>query len=194
MVAPAILAIPPIVEGIVWLGAALGITHMVAPGKEEREQSIRDLGNAIAGNNSSAMSNAQDDAKANADGRTDATTCTGDCPPPPNTPCGALYAQIETATAELAARRAAMLADRAISAGGLGMYELFLRDSSARVPDPRGIRPHLGNWIGHRDQILQKQSYLKGLLDQYKAAGCSPLPLGAETQANLPPPIKPFGY
>ncbi len=125
---------------------------------------------------------------------TDATTCIGNCPPPPNTPCGVLYAQIESTTAELAARRAAMLADRAISAGGLGMYELFLRDPAATVPDPRGIRPNLGSWIGHRNQILQKQSHLKGLLAQYKAAQCSPLPLGAETQANLPPPIKPFGY
>jgi hypothetical protein len=72
----ALPAIPPIVEGIIWLGAALGIGHQVLPGKEEREQSIRDLGNAMA------MSNAQDDAKANADSGAAVDACST-CPPPP---------------------------------------------------------------------------------------------------------------
>jgi hypothetical protein len=70
----AVIAIPPIIEGLIWLGAALGIGHQVAPGKEGREQSIRDLGNAMS------MSNAQDDAKANADTGTTAATCaSGKC-------------------------------------------------------------------------------------------------------------------
>jgi hypothetical protein len=83
----ALPAIPPIVEGILLLGAALGIGHQVLPGKQEREQSIRDLGNAMA------MSNAQDDAKANADSGTTAATCaTGNCGG--SDPCAGLRKQL----------------------------------------------------------------------------------------------------
>jgi hypothetical protein len=72
------------------------------------------------------------------------------------------------------------------------MYDLFLRDPAAKVPDPRGIRPNLGNWLGHRTQILEKQANLQALIAQYRAKPCSPLPPGAETQAYLPPPEQPF--
>jgi hypothetical protein len=76
----AVIAIPPIVKGIVMLGGMLGIGHQVVPGKEGREQSIRDLANA--------MSNAQNDAKTKATGGTTAATCAaGNCPPPPDGGC-----------------------------------------------------------------------------------------------------------
>jgi hypothetical protein len=77
---PIVLAIPVIVEGILWAAATVGVVgtaHVVLPGKEEREQSIRELGNAMS------MSNAQEDAKANADTSAAAATCaTGTCANP----------------------------------------------------------------------------------------------------------------
>jgi hypothetical protein len=77
----ALPAVPPIVEGLILLGAGLGITHQVAPGKEAREQSIRDLADA--------MSNAQNDAKTKASGGTTAATCAaGNCPPWPGDVAG----------------------------------------------------------------------------------------------------------
>lgn len=139
---------------------------------------------AVTNNGNTAANNA------NAKGATQTSVCST-CPPPR---CAPLYAKISALTAELASRRAAMLADRPVSQGGLGMYALFLRDPNAVVPDPRGIKPHLGNWRGHRVQILQKQKQLKTLIGQFRAQKCSPLPVGAETQANLPPPSGPFNY
>lgn len=114
------------------------------------------------------------------------------CPPPPDSECGRLYAKIQETTQELAKRRADMLADRPVSQGGLGMYELFLRDPVARVADPRGIKPDLGNWQGHHDQILEKQRNIKSNLKQYNKKKCGVLPNGAETQSDLPPPSRPF--
>lgn len=137
-----------------------------------------------------AMSQSADDkAEENLSSSTsEENTCDG-CEPPPR--CQPLYADIQRLTTELATRRAAMLADRPVSEGGLGMYDLHLRDPTAKVPDPRGIRPNLGNWIGHRQQIIEKQTRLRSQIALYRGQGCSPLPLGAETQAYLDPPNRP---
>lgn len=153
------------------------------------------LGTAVIGYkalNSSSESTPSEEANTQADTalKDEAIDCeTGNCPSPK---CKELYAKIAEITQELAQRRADMLADRSVAEGGLGMYELFLRDPNAKVADPRGIRRDLGNWLGHRTQIIQKQSQLIALIAQYRAEGCSPLPPGAETQATLPPPSMPF--
>lgn len=116
------------------------------------------------------------------------------CPPPSDSECRKLYAKIQETTQELARRRADMLADRSVSQGGLGMYELFLTDPNAKVSDPRGIKCNLGNWQGHEVQILEKQENMKRHLKKYGDKKCGVLPSGAETQSDLPPPTKPFSY
>ena len=134
--------------------------------------------------------NADDEAENSLSSATDDTCAT--CIPDPNSECGILYQKIEKLTRELARRRAEMLADRSVSQGGLGMYELYLRDPTAKVPDPRGIRRDLGNWLGHKGQIIEKQTSLINQVSLYRAKKCGPLPPSAETQAYLPPPEVPY--
>ena len=142
---------------------------------------------------SSSVENADEKAGTQLERGSVAATCaTGSCPPPPG--CNDIIAKIKELTGELAKRRGDMLADRPVSQGGLGMYELFLKDPLAKVPDPRGIKPDLGNWDGHRRQILEKQQNAKRELKKHKEKKCGALPSGAETQAELPPPTRPFGH
>uniref|UniRef100_UPI0014851C39 hypothetical protein n=1 Tax=Rhizobium sp. FKY42 TaxID=2562310 RepID=UPI0014851C39 len=144
------------------------------------------IGNAV-----SEMSNADEEAGTKpATGAIDEVCST--CPPPPESECGKLYAKIKELTQELAKRRADMLADRSVSQGGLGMYETFLKDPYAKIPHPRGIEKDLGNWDGHRRQILEKQENMNRNLKKYRDKKCGVLPPGAETQAGLPPPSRPF--
>lgn len=139
-----------------------------------------------------AIEGADEDAEENLSGaQTGAEVCS-DCRPPPGTECGNLYDRIQQLTQELSKRRSDMLADRPVAQGGLGMYELFLKNPSAKVPDPRGIEPDLGNWEGHTQQILQKQQNMRQKLKKYRNDKCGALPSGAETQADLPPPSRPF--
>jgi hypothetical protein len=189
MVLPLVVA-PVVIDGLLWAGATLGIigtAHVVLPGREQREQDLRNLGNAMT------MSNAQDDAKSNADSGTVAATCaTGECPPTPE--CKTIFDNIKKLVKELSDRRGDMLADRPVSQGGLGMYELFLKDPIAKVPDPRGIRDNLGNWQGHRDQIIEKKRSLEREIKKHEKEKCKTLPNGTETARKLDPPDHPFNY
>lgn len=141
---------------------------------------------------SDSADDANEDAETNLSGAQTGAEICSDCRPPPGTECGNLYDRIQQLTQELSKRRSDMLADRPVSQGGLGMYELFLKDPSAKVPDPRGIEPDLGNWEGHTRQILQKQQNMRQKLKKYRNDKCGALPSGAETQAELPPPSRPF--
>jgi len=78
--------------------------------------------------------------------------------------------------------------------GGLGMYDLFQSNPTATVPHPNKPGESLGNWKGHHDQIRQKQQYLKDRNNRFNTRGCKGLPAGAETQAGLDPPIRPYYY
>lgn len=178
-----LIAIPAGYWAVGGLIAAVGATiaWQQSGGPEATAQAMSDLADSLTG--------AEDDA-ASQTGAT-ATTCIGDCRPT-DPECAALYDEIATLTRELAGRRADMLRDMPTSEGGLGMFELFQRDPYAVVPDPRGKRPHLGNWDGHSRQILQKQRNLQRKIAQYRAKPCTPLPPGAETQAYQPPPTLPL--
>jgi hypothetical protein len=136
----ALPAIPPIVEGLLWLGATIGVVgtgHQVLPGKEQREQSVRDLANAMS------MSNAQDDAKANADSGTVAATCaTGNCPP-------------GCKDREDAMRKDAETIKRRINEMKLDEHDLYNNHYYEWQ-----AHPVYGSWLGHARQIKQTQKAL----------------------------------
>lgn len=184
----------PAIPFVIWgIGGLLlgGAAHELTPGKEQREHDLENLGGAIFGSNATQMEQADTDSEKDAIPGTMTEVCST-CPPPPDSECGRLYAKLQELVQQLSNRRAAMLADRSVSQGGLGMYELFLKDPFAKVPDPRGIKPDLGSWTGHKDQILQKQENLKRNMKKYRQKKCGVLPTGAETQSELLPPTRPF--
>ena len=159
------------------------------------EAAAKALGNAADstreafGNLASAMSGANDEAETT----TGAATTTDACATCEDPRCAALFAEIAALVAELQKRRGDMLADRPVSEGGLGMYELYLRDPSATVPDPRNPSESLGRWEGHQGQIEEKQEALRKKVERYRSVPCrGPLPPGTETQMGLLPPVRPF--
>jgi hypothetical protein len=136
----ALPAIPPIIEGLILLGAGLGITHHVAPGKEQREQSIRDLANA--------MSNAQNDAKTKAAGGTEAATCaTGNCPPPLPPECKEKADKV---------KEALYRNKRALGGGGAHGY---LNRMMEQMCGQHG--PGTKGWKDHVDQLRGEQGKIK---------------------------------
>jgi hypothetical protein len=154
-------AIPPIVEGLLWLGAALGIGHQVLPGKEGREKSIRDLGNAMA------MSNAQDDAKANADSSSAAATCaTGNCEIPPK--CKEITEEMRRAAGVIQKRIDEMAADVFGMAGGKKI-------------------PGQGDLKGHIKAIKQAKNRLQDAVRRAKNKGC-PIPSDVQQALDKEPP------
>lgn len=141
------------------------------------------------GNLANAMSGANEEA----DTSTGAATTTDACSTCEDPQCAALYAKMAELVAELQKRRGDMLADRPVSQGGLGMYELYLRDPYATVPDPRNPNESLGNWRGHEGQIAEKQEALRKRINRYRRVPCrGPLPPGTETQMGLLPPVRPM--
>jgi hypothetical protein len=150
---PIVLAIPVIVEGILWVAATVGVVgtaHVVLPGKEEREQSIRDLGNAMS------MSNAQDDAKANADSGSAAATCAaGNCPPPE---CKNLVENMDHKNRKL--KKELRKYDPASDAQGGHSY--MGADGVMKVTKPGG----------HYKEIRDIQRGLKNDLEQYNKSKC----------------------
>ncbi|MCX8279179.1 hypothetical protein OSJ77_03165 [Phyllobacterium sp. 0TCS1.6C] len=84
MVAWFLPAIPWIVEGLIGT-AVVGTAHVVTPGREEREESMRQLGNAIAGigrDDAAMMEQANEGAEENA-AQGDAVDACTTCDPPP---------------------------------------------------------------------------------------------------------------
>lgn len=176
----ALPAIPVVVEGLLWLGATIGIVgtaHQVLPGKEQREQDLANLGNAIAGNNSAAMSNAQDDAKARAAPGTVAATCaTGNCPPPPE--CKEKNKKVKERRDEMEKRYNDLLKDE---------KNLFYDYFSESNPHPSGY----GSWEGHIRQYQAKQKNLRRLIQDAIDGGCKVDTPDAEEWATNEPPGAP---
>lgn len=163
----AVFGIPPLVK---WLGGAiLGYgAHKVFPGTEEREESLRNLGEATIGNNAaSQMVNAESGAEAGAVAGRLADACST-CEPPPE--CSGLINDMDNKNRKLKSELNKY--DPISDANGGVQYRLPTGQMAYTAPG------------GHYIEIRNLQRGIKGDMERYNRRRCYNTP-GSSDKATI---------